>query len=198
MPCSAPFSPKSPLLAILLVALLVGPASLGWADAAADKTAAELAEKLFWGVLDHLGRLSPEFIRGKTRGRAHRFKAPIHIVDTTVIELVANAMDWAKHRRRKAAAKTHLRLNLQSLLPQCVIVDTAREHDNRRARELCAGLQAGEIVIFDKGYLDFGHLLDLGRRGVHWVTRAKENLRSSPYKDQFRELDREQRLYERL
>ena len=138
---------------------------------------AELGEQLFWGVLDHLGKLSPEFIRGKARGRAHRFKVPVHIVDTTVIELVANAMDWAKHRRRKAAAKTHLRLNLQSLLPQCVIVDTAREHDNRRARELCAALQPGEIVIFDKGYLDFGHLLHLDQRGVHWVTRAKENLR---------------------
>lgn len=138
---------------------------------------AEMAEKLFWAVLDHLGGLSPEFIRGKARGRAHRFKMPIHVVDTSVIELVANAMDWAKHRRRKAAAKTHLRLNLQSLLPQCVIVDTAREHDNRRARELCAALQPGEIVIFDKGYLDFSHLLDLGQRGVHWVTRAKENMR---------------------
>lgn len=137
---------------------------------------AEMGEKLFWAVLNHLGGLSPEFIRGKARGRAHRFKVPINIVDTTVIELVANSMDWAKHRRRKAAAKTHLRLNLQSLLPQCVIVDTAREHDNRRARELCASVHAGEIVIFDKGYLDFAHLLDLDRRGVHWVTRAKENM----------------------
>jgi hypothetical protein len=138
---------------------------------------AEVAEKLFWTVLDHLGQITPDFIQGKARGRAHRFKMPIHIVDTTVIELVANSMDWAKHRRRKAAAKTHMRLNLQSLLPQCVIIDTAREHDNRRARELCAALQSGEIVIFDKGYLDFGHLHDLDQRGVHWVTRAKENMR---------------------
>jgi hypothetical protein len=137
---------------------------------------AEMAEKLFWGVLDHLGELHPDFIRGQARGRARRFKAPIHIVDSTVIELVANSMDWAKHRRRKAAAKTHLRLNLQSLLPQCVIIDTAREHDNRRARELCAGVQEGEIVIFDKGYLDFDHLLDLDNRGVNWVTRAKDNM----------------------
>jgi hypothetical protein len=138
---------------------------------------AEMAEKLFWAVLDHLGRLSPEFIRGKARGRAHRFKVPIHIVDATVIELVAHAMDWAKHRRRKAAAKTHMRLNLQSFLPQCVIIDTAREHDNRRARELCAALQSGEIVLFDKGYLDFAHLHDLDQRSVHWVTRARENMR---------------------
>jgi hypothetical protein len=97
-------------------------------------------------------------------------------MDSTVIELMAHAMDWAKHRRRKAAAKTHLRLNLQSLLPQCVIIDTAREHDNLRARELCAGIKEGEIAIFDKGYLDFDHLLDLDQRGVNWVTRAKENM----------------------
>ena len=138
---------------------------------------AEMAEKLFWGVLKSLQEISPRFVDAKARGRAHRFKVPIHIVDTTVIELVANAMDWARHRRRKAAAKTHLRLNLQSLLPQCVIVDTAGEHDNVRARELCAGVQAGEVVIFDKGYIDFAHLLDLDNRGVNWVTRAKENMK---------------------
>ena len=85
-------------------------------------------------------------------------------------------MDWAKHRRRKAAAKCHLRLDLQSFLPRFAIVDTARQHDNRRARELCAGVQAGEIVIFDKAYVDFGHLADLSMREVFWVTRAKDNL----------------------
>jgi hypothetical protein len=137
---------------------------------------AEMAEKLFWAALGSLGELSPGFVGGKARGRAHRFKTPIHVVDTTVIELVANALDWAKHRRRKAAAKTHMRLSLQSLLPQCVIIDTAREHDNLRARELCAGIKRGEIVIFDKGYIDFDHLLDLAERGVNWVTRAKENM----------------------
>ena len=38
-------------------------------------------------------------------------------------------MDWAKHRRRKAAAKCHLRLDLQSFLPRFAIIDTAREAD---------------------------------------------------------------------
>jgi len=85
-------------------------------------------------------------------------------------------MDWAKHRRRKAAAKTHMRLNLQSLLPEMVVVDTAAEHDNLRARELCAGVKSGEIVLMDKGYVDFSHLRDLDERGVFWVTRAKDNM----------------------
>ena len=143
----------------------------------ANKTRpAEMGEKLFWQVLDHLGSLAPRFIKGKSWGRMHRFKCAIYAMDSTVIELVAQCMDWAQHRRRKAAAKCHLRLNLQSLLPQCVIIDTAGEHDNVRARELCAPVKSGEIVIFDKGYLDFKHLKDLSERGVFWVSRAKDNM----------------------
>lgn len=137
---------------------------------------AEMAEELFWQMLTHLKEQSPGFGAGRGRGPAFRFKVPIHVVDSTVMELVANCMDWAQHRRRKAAAKTHMRLSLQSLLPNFVIIDTAGEHDNKRARELCAGVESGEIVLFDKGYVDFGHLRDLDQRGVFWVTRAKDNM----------------------
>jgi len=119
---------------------------------------------------------SPGFAAGNWRGPAFRFKLPIHVIDSTTMELVANCLDWAKHRRRKAAAKTHLRLNLQSLLPGFALVDTAAEHDNLRARELCADLKSGEIALFDKGYVDFDHLRDLEERGIFWVTRAKENM----------------------
>src|SRR6266853_763174 len=137
---------------------------------------AEMGEQLFWRTLDHLTQQSPGFAGGKRRGPAFRFKMPIHVIDSTTMELVANCMDWAKHRRRKAAAKTHMRLNLQTLLPSFVIVDTAGEHDNKRARELCAGLKSGEISLFDKAYVDYEHLRDLDERGVSWVTRAKENM----------------------
>jgi len=138
---------------------------------------ASMAEKLFWSVLGHLQAQSPGF-RGTRRGKgfAFRFKRVIHLVDSTTIQLIASCLDWAKHRRRKAAAKCHLRLDLHSFLPRFAIIDTARENDNKRAREMCAGIQPGEIVIFDKAYLDFSHLFDLFLRGVFWVTRAKDNL----------------------
>jgi hypothetical protein len=136
-----------------------------------------MAEQLFWHMLAHLQNLCPRFGCGHRRKFAFRFKRMIHLVDSTTIQLVANCLDWAKHRRRKAAAKCHLRLNLQSFLPRFAIVDTAREADAKRAREVCAGLQAGEIVIFDKAYLDLLHLFDLFRRGVFWVTRAKEGMK---------------------
>jgi hypothetical protein len=138
---------------------------------------AQMAEQLFWAVLEHLGELSPGFVSGQAGKRfARKFKRTIHLVDSTTIPLIASCLDWAKHRRRKAAAKCHLRLDLQSFLPRFAIVDTARHNDARRARELCAGVRAGEIVIFDKAYVDFAHLADLSMREVFWVTRAKENL----------------------
>jgi hypothetical protein len=143
----------------------------------ANKTRkADMAEELFWTVLRHLESVAPGFGGRSYRGFPRRFRRTIHVVDSTTITLVANCMSWAKHRRRKAAAKLHLRLDLQSFLPRFAIVDKAKDHDAGRAREVCAGLRDGEIVVFDKAYADFGHLSDLLARGVIWVTRSKENL----------------------
>jgi hypothetical protein len=137
---------------------------------------AALAEKLFWSVLEHLSHSQPGFVGGRRRGLLRRFRRAAHAVDSTVIQLVAHCMPWAKHRRRKAAAKLHVRLNLQSLLPSCAIIKSAAEHDNTRAVEVCADLQEGEIVIFDKAYVWFVHLWQLSQRGVFWVSRPKDNL----------------------
>ena len=144
----------------------------------ANKTRdAEFMEKLFWSVLGHLQHVCPSFATGRRgKGLLRRFKVRIHAVDSTVMQLVANCMDWAKHRRRKAAAKMHLRLDLHSFLPSFAIVGTASDHDNKRARAVCAGIHAGEIVVFDKAYVDFAHLSELDQREVSWVTRAKDNM----------------------
>jgi len=112
---------------------------------ASRERSAELAEKLFWKVLAHLQSIAPGFAHGRQgKGVTHRFRKTIHIVDSTTIELVASCLDWAKHRRRKAAAKCHLRLNLQSFLPSFVLVDTAKDSDSKRAWQACAGVEAGE------------------------------------------------------
>lgn len=135
-----------------------------------------MAERLFWETLEHLTGRCPRFGGRTFQGMPRRFKRAVHAIDSSTIRLVANCIDWARHRRRKAAAKLHLRLNLQCFLPAFAIVDTAKHNDNKRARELCAGLQEGEIAVFDKAYVDFKHLFDLTLRGVFWVTRAKDRM----------------------
>jgi hypothetical protein len=137
----------------------------------------KLGERLFYSMLEHLGKLQPGF-GGKHQPRfAFRFKRIMHVVDSTTIGLMARSLDWAKHLRRKAAAKCHLRLDLQTFLPRYAIVETAAVQDCRRARELCAAIKPGEIVIFDKAYTDFSHMADLSMRGIFFVTRAREDLR---------------------
>jgi hypothetical protein len=138
---------------------------------------AALAEQLFWAMLEHLQALTPSFgCAGQRPGYLRRFRRAIQLIDSTTLQLVVSCMDWAKHRRRKAAAKCHLRLDLQSFLPRFAILGTARAADTGRARELCAGLRAGEIAVMDKGYTDYAHFWDLTERGVWWVTRAKEGM----------------------
>ena len=137
---------------------------------------AAIGEALFWGTLTHLRNQSKGFGRRKFPGRLRKLNRTIELLDSTVMDLVANCISWAKHRRRKAAAKCHLRLNFESLLPSCAVIDTAAEADAKRARDLTASLKAGEIVIFDRGYIDLSHFAELSAREVIWVSRWKEGM----------------------
>ena len=42
---------------------------------------------------------------GRYKGLPRRFKKTVYSIDSSTIALVANCMDWAKHRRRKAAQR---------------------------------------------------------------------------------------------
>ena len=148
---------------------------------------ADMAEALFWRVLDHLQTQHPGFGSGsRAKGLPRRFKRTVHAIDSSTITLVASCMDWARHRRRKAAAKLHLRLNLQTFLPSFAIIEEASHHDDTRMMALCAGLEAGEIAVFDKAYVHFANLYALEQRGIFWVTRAKDNMAYRVVKKQIR------------
>jgi hypothetical protein len=137
----------------------------------------KMAEALFWTMLGYFETLRPGFGGVKFGRLPRRFKRAVHALDSTTIKLFANCMDWAKHRRRKAAAKLHVRLNLESFLPAFAVLDAAKGHDNTKARELCFGLKSGEIAVFDMAYIDYAHLFDLTERGIFWVSRLKESMK---------------------
>lgn len=155
----------------------VPPSRNGLAHANATRDAG-LAEELFWKVLADIKEKYPQFIFGSRHypGLPWRFKRAIHVVDSTTIQLIAKCMNWAKHREQKAAAKMHLDLDLKSFLPNFAIVNRAKDSDPKMAWALCEPIRAGEIVVFDKAYVDFAHLHHLHQRGVIWVTRAKDNM----------------------
>ena len=144
---------------------------------------AAMAEELFWTVKAAL-ETNNVTVNGKTfnpRGRPtgflHRFKKAIYAIDSTTIQLVLNRIDWAKHRRRKAAAKAHVLLNITSFLPSVVVVESANHHDSTRAAALTAGFKAGDILLADRGYVDFGFLFGLEVRRAFFVTRQRGPLK---------------------
>ena len=136
-----------------------------------------MAKELFYETLHHLTDHFPKFGRTDASFKLpRRIKRVINLVDSTTIQLFANCMDWAKHRRRKAAAKCHLMLDTLTFLPRFAVIGSAKSHDAVKGRILCNQLKDGEIVIFDKAYVDFKHLFELMQRGILWVTRAKTNM----------------------
>ena len=145
---------------------------------------AAMAEELFWTVKAALetnnvtvnGKTFNQ--RGRPKGFLHRFRKTIYAIDSTTIQLVLNCIDWAKHRRRKAAAKAHVLLNITSFLPSVVVVESANHHDSTRAAALTAGFKAGDILLADRGYVDFGFLFGLEVRRAFPVTRQRGPLKS--------------------
>ncbi len=155
----------------------VPPSRNGLSHANATRDA-RMAEELFWSVFKDIQERYPSFL-GTVRkypGMPWRFKRGIHVVDSTTIQLIAKCMNWAKYREQKAAAKMHLDLDLRSFLLNFAIVKSAKDSAPKTAWELCAPIRSGEIVVFDKAYVDFVHLNHLNKRSVFRVTRSKENL----------------------
>lgn len=144
---------------------------------------AAMAEELFWTVKAALeaknvtvnGKTFNQ--RGRPKGFLHRFKKTIYAIDSTTIQLVLNCIDWAKHRRRKAAAKAHVLLDITSFLPSVVVVESANHHDSTRAAALTVGFKAGDILLADRGYVDFGFLFGLELKQAFFVTRQRGPLR---------------------
>ncbi len=136
-----------------------------------------VAEVLYWKMLAHLQTLSSGFTEyGKHKGFISRLKREIFAIDSTTLQLTLASIDWARHRRRKAAAKCHMRLNIGTFLPSFVAVEDAAHFDGTRANILCAGLGFGDVLLGDRAYVDFLFLADLNARGVFFVLRPKKNM----------------------
>lgn len=94
-------------------------------------------------------------------------------LDATVIDLCASVFDWAQFRTTKGAVKLHLLLDHDGYLPCYAVITEGKVHEIQVAREL--KLQRGTMLVFDRGYTDYGWFQRLTEAGVHFVTRLKEN-----------------------
>jgi hypothetical protein len=103
-----------------------------------------------------------------------RFKNKLMSLDGSTIELCAQLYDWARFGRSKGAVKLHLVLDHDGYLPSFAVIEPARKAEVQVAREF--RFEAGAIVVFDRGYIDFNWFRSLAKQGVFFVTRMRSDL----------------------
>ncbi len=104
-----------------------------------------------------------------------RFKNPLRSLDSSTIDLSVTLFDWAKFRRTKGAIKLHLILDHDGYLPSFALITEGKVSDVKIAHHL--RFDPGTIVVYDRGYNDFGLFGKWTAQGVFFVTRMKENTR---------------------
>jgi len=125
----------------------------------------ELFKKVFFRMLSKCQPLAP---------RHHfRFKNPLYSIDATVISLCLSLFDWAKFRTTKGAVKLHVKLNHSGYLPTFAVMTPGKVHESTIAPQI--PLEKGDVVVFDKGILNFLWFATLCARGTYFVTRLKDN-----------------------
>ena len=111
----------------------------------------------------------------KQRGRRRfRFRHKLLSLDTTMIPLCLSMFDWALYKRAKGAVKLHLLLDHDGYFPRFTVVTDGKVSDIEMARKL--QFEPGTIVVFDRGYHDFGWWLSLSRQKVFFITRLKDDV----------------------
>ena len=103
-----------------------------------------------------------------------RFKNKLYSLDSSLIDLSLSLFPWAHYALGKAAMKLHLGLDHDGLLPAFAVVTESRVNDMMGARKFT--FPKGSILVFDKGYSDYGWRQDLSDAGVFFVTRARGNM----------------------
>jgi Transposase DDE domain/Domain of unknown function (DUF4372) len=112
-------------------------------------------------------------LEARDKQRKFRFQHPLLSLDSTVIPLCASMFDWAKYVKTKGAVKVHTVLDNRSVLPQYAVITDGKTADVKIARSL--KLEAGTILVMDRGYEDHDWWRKLDADGVYFVSRLKDS-----------------------
>ncbi|MFZ2087086.1 MAG: IS4 family transposase [Desulfobaccales bacterium] len=101
----------------------------------------------------------------------HRVK----IMDATYVPVCDSLFPWANFMPGKSAVKLHFLLAADSGAPQELQVTSGQVHELEVVRAL--NFAPGDLLLLDRGYVDFAWLYSLHQGGVGFVTRLQRNIR---------------------
>jgi hypothetical protein len=105
--------------------------------------------------------------------KTRRFKNPLRLIDSTMIEVNVNRFPWAKYRQTKGGMKLHVSYDPETALIDQLAFTDGKVHDCNRFSSLSH--QPGVIYVADRAYCDFKSLYRIEINGGYFVTRVKKN-----------------------
>jgi hypothetical protein len=102
------------------------------------------------------------------------FNNNLYALDSTIVSLCLALYPWATYRAAKGGVKVHTLYNVRTAMPSFVLLTDARTHDVLLAREM--PLLASDIVVGDRGYIDYRLFYTWDKQGVFFVTKAKKTM----------------------
>ncbi|KGN91509.1 IS4 family transposase [Porphyromonas gulae] len=132
---------------------------------------------IYYATFQHFGQQSL-WQRSK-----FRFKAPIKLLDSSMVSLTLSLYDWAHYTTTKGAIKMHTLLDYDTLLPEFVTISTGKCTDDKASFDI--PIAPHSVAGADRGYCNFELLNDWDSKHVLFVVRHRDDLLYEP----IRELD---------
>jgi putative transposase len=102
-----------------------------------------------------------------------RFKGKLFSLDASLLDVSMKVFPHASYNNRKAAYKLHIGLDHDGLIPAFSAITPGKTGDQTQAKLM--HFPKGSVLVFDKGYSDYGWHNQLTERGIFWVTRIRGN-----------------------
>lgn len=137
----------------------------------------EMTKRLYFRLLQTYGNLF--------RGHLDQdFKRLVYALDSTTISVCLSRFQWAYYRRAKGGFKLHTVLDEDIQLPVVMDMTHGKRADVKAAKGAIEAIGAKEItVVMDRGYNDYSLFMWLTQRGTKFVTRIKDNAKTTKLKD---------------
>lgn len=102
------------------------------------------------------------------------FDNPLYALDSTTVSLCLSIFDWAHYSRQKGALKLHTLLDVRTAIPEIIVVSNGKTADIAAGKCLdLSCLEKRSILVFDRGYIDYGWWHELAEAGLFFVSRVK-------------------------
>lgn len=103
-------------------------------------------------------------------------KTKTYAIDSTVVPLTLSVFDRAYYRKKKWAIKIHTRLDIETAIPDLLVISDWKKNDTKTLTEMTHGLWKWDIVMIDRGYFDFAQFYGIHQREISFVTRIKSTV----------------------